>query len=91
MSRIAKRMCKGCWSQLNIRRKVSRPDFSSFQSLGLRRRSDSVPESTQIIIVPLLSHLPCDLNESMLIEIRVNWVKYSMDSYRQMIRSANKD
>ena len=33
----------GSWSHLNIRLKVSRPDFSLDQGLGLRSRSDKVP------------------------------------------------
>ena len=33
----------GSWSHFHMRRKVSRPDFSLDQGLGLRSRSDRVP------------------------------------------------
>jgi len=33
----------GSWSHFHMRRKVSRPDFSFDQGLGLRSKSDSVP------------------------------------------------
>ena len=41
--RAAIRWNSGSWSHFFMRRKVSRPDFSFDQGLGLRKRSERVP------------------------------------------------